>query len=649
MLRKSKILSIPFQEKDIKVGYEYGIMVEQIEELLVCDCYDAHSEDVDIRIVFDEKSFISYEPNLEKWSKALIKDGWKTNQKGPVNDSNIYVSEKGKKLLEKFYKNNFGESIEGLNLIYRLQREYLYIDEEKKNKKIQDNIDAHIAKVEGKYSEGFEEYVEKYMYKNTDNFMYYKNKGTKAHLKCSICGSSQTIKVGDDYGEYEKPRNGGLAWCSCCKKTLRYKAIGRAKIEHYVKFINDAIKYDESVCVKVIRIEKIIGPDIKERININEDICYFFEKDKKMIQAYSRHEYGTREKVWRKNGYYGYSGEPRGEELSPGGYQELQKSYLKYANYDSFKEKTGTWLNLERYLERYNRFPEIEMMMKKGFIKTAKRIAEGSHDYDFKAKSIADFLKIKSNRVQLFKQSDDSVTLEILRIERKNNIKMSEQDIEEIKEYARGSSTIMSDYKKIFEYAKVRKALNYMKKQKNKSIHNTLMKYRDYLDMKNKLGYDMKDEIILFPHDLTTAHNRAVVESEEYEADKRKKEVLKKFPQISKKYKKLFKEYAYAEGDYIIRPVKDAAEIISEGRIQHHCVGSSDTYLSRHNEGKSYILVMRHKEEPDMPFVTIEIENDTIRQWYEAYDKKTTEKTTQPYLDKYVKFLKTKKSKEKAS
>ena len=74
-----------------------------------------------------------------------------------------------------------------------------------------------------------------------------------------------------------------------------------------------------------------------------------------------------------------------------------------------------------------------------------------------------------------------------------------------------------------------------------------------------------------------------------------------------------------------------------EGKILHHCVGG-DGYLRKHNEGETYILMLRQKKEPEIPYITIEIDksNGEIIQWYGAYDKKPDEERIEEVLEKWA-------------
>ena len=91
----------------------------------------------------------------------------------------------------------------------------------------------------------------------------------------------------------------------------------------------------------------------------------------------------------------------------------------------------------------------------------------------------------------------------------------------------------------------------------------------------------------------------------------------------------------------MIRPARSAEEIVTEGRILHHCVGG-DNYLRKHNEGETYILMLRQQEYLEVPYITVEINesNDRIIQWYGAHDRKPDEKNMQRWLDTYITKLK---------
>lgn len=110
-----------------------------------------------------------------------------------------------------------------------------------------------------------------------------------------------------------------------------------------------------------------------------------------------------------------------------------------------------------------------------------------------------------------------------------------------------------------------------------------------------------------------------------------------KYPGIRESYRKLREKYLYEDENYIIRPATSAEEIVMEGRILHHCVGG-DRYLDKHNRGETYILMLRFKERPKIPYITVEIsaKSNKILQWYGEKDRKPDAGNMQKWLNSYL-------------
>ena len=53
----------------------------------------------------------------------------------------------------------------------------------------------------------------------------------------------------------------------------------------------------------------------------------------------------------------------------------------------------------------------------------------------------------------------------------------------------------------------------------------------------------------------------------------------------------------------MIRPCRDEAELINEGKTLKHCVAS---YAKRHASGTTSIFFIRHIDRPDKPYYTLE-------------------------------------------
>ena len=174
-------------------------------------------------------------------------------------------------------------------------------------------------------------------------------------------------------------------------------------------------------------------------------------------------------------------------------------------------------------------------------------------------------------------------------------------------------------------------------------IRHMATTYADYLSMRINLGYDLNNTVYQQPHDLEAEHNKMVMETNKEEMDKHLKEVAEL---VVRRFGTFTEDSEINISTKMINISSDQArsaeEIVMEGRLLHHCVGGN-MYLDRHNKGETYILMLRFKAEPDIPYITVEIDakNPRILQWYGDKDKKPDEKNMQSWLNTWLMKLKT--------
>lgn len=130
--------------------------------------------------------------------------------------------------------------------------------------------------------------------------------------------------------------------------------------------------------------------------------------------------------------------------------------------------------------------------------------------------------------------------------------------------------------------------------------------YHDYLDAAYELGYCLEHSRVLWPEDLTAAHDRVTAELAEKRARDEKKRRA-----ASLKERRLKYEFEL-DGLKIVFPATGAA-IRREGKALDHCVGG---YADRHLTGTLTILFLRRSDRPEMPYVTIEMDGNQLRQIY---------------------------------
>lgn len=218
---------------------------------------------------------------------------------------------------------------------------------------------------------------------------------------------------------------------------------------------------------------------------------------------------------------------------------------------------------------------------------------------------------------------------DVLKMEKSTNEHFDNELIDKLRKNTRDIGNI----KTCLKYMTYKKFSNYMDKHKW-----NIITYSDYLAMKDRAGYNMKDSITLFPKDLERAHTEITLEIERKKSEQRQKEMNEKYTKIAKDFKQLNSIYGYKTEKFIIRPAKTAGEIVVEGTTLHHCVGSSNVYMENHNNGKRYIMFLRKISEPDIPYCTVELAEDfKVIQRHQAYDETPDAEEIDKFLKEYVK------------
>lgn len=145
------------------------------------------------------------------------------------------------------------------------------------------------------------------------------------------------------------------------------------------------------------------------------------------------------------------------------------------------------------------------------------------------------------------------------------------------------------------------KAVRYLTKQKRKyKADKRLLGYsylRDYWDMAQKAGDDLKDPTVRFPQRLTTSHDGVLLRTKFDE----RPELREGFRAVSRRLEPL----AWEQNGILILPCPNQSELIKEGKVLSHCVAK---YAKTHVGGEDCIFFIRRAEAPEMPFYTLELD-----------------------------------------
>ncbi len=496
-----------------------------------------------------------------------------------------------------------------------------------------------------------------------NHFIYYRRKGAYAECHCAECGERYVLRAvetedpfKDMASDIEKPERDMPTVCRKCNAKAIYKPAGHTKIEYRFHRICFGQKIDdEHFCFRVYYAVQRTRQGQETEYICNENHRIFLEKGKKP----------TRYEKWGSNWHKSNVGENWYYRVHPKTYKEIAKTgmfkYVPVVPSITAHYADDCWL-IDYYITAA-RYPDFEMIIKMGLTEYADNLVlKNPVNPNPRGKKVEDRLRINKDRLKrLIEQKGDKKTLEIYQLERRLGAHWTEEELDIIKTLKEATySTDWEKASKTLKYMSPVRLKNYMNKQKmwmpGKSAtwqergrrQDLRREYYDYISMRINAGYDITNDIILFPADFRRRRDEMILLAEKAKMDKRKAEVLEKFPKIKMKYKKLSEKYSATAGGYIIRPAKDAAEIVEEGRILHHCVGGNG-YLRSHNDGRSFILFLRKADEKDIPLITVEIRDEEIIQWYGAFDQKPNAKLIDAWLKTYTKELKKRKKTQKKS
>lgn len=505
---------------------------------------------------------------------------------------------------------------------------------------------AHMRKIPEKETEWAEKQFE------TRGYIYYQRIGNLVECKCGACGGTYIgmSKPSEDPFEAAaqhiiRAAHNKTAICERCGLVTKYKAKGKIR----GKFVNGKKQYiigqrmgKEEFVFRIFCVEQVMYADKKTEYNHTEYIRVFLAPGKKPQKDYYIYNAWTGAEYWIDHNLGGMANIsiPCRVMVSPQTAREIRNTpMLKYI------PEPGKEYGAVHYYIAAARYPDFEMIVKSGMKYLVNALVWGTGTgYRSRGKTHYDRLGIRKDRLKdLIEKKGDTNVLRAYQIEKRSGRRWNDEEIETaVHRVNCGTQAEIKTLTEVYLSVSPAKVERYLKRIIQNEGYGAFGEYIDYLRMRKDAGYDMKNEIILFPKELHRRHNEMVLETEVKKIDERKKEVLEKYPGIAEKYKMLSEKYSAAAAGYIIRPAKDAAEIVTEGRVLHHCVGGN-MYLQRHAKGESVILFLRPAEYADTPFLTVEIRGEEILQWYGEYDHKPEEKYFDAWLKTYVQELKQRK------
>lgn len=132
------------------------------------------------------------------------------------------------------------------------------------------------------------------------------------------------------------------------------------------------------------------------------------------------------------------------------------------------------------------------------------------------------------------------------------------------------------------------------------STRDAIDQYEDYIRMTVEMGYERFDRYPKFlrtAHDIAARNYRIKLDEEQLKEWDERLEGNKKFESVV--------------GDYKVFPPEKPEDLVREGNVLGHCVGS---YVDKVRKGISTILFLRERQDLECPLVTIEVRDKRIVQ-----------------------------------
>lgn len=597
---KKKLLEIetePFNNKWLEEDSSFIIKAKtqlvkfyknkRAERIYTADFYSKKTKKIEFRFFSNKKVFHVWDCKEKKWRKNRVCSYFNYHSFSDADkETNIITKNFFKKYI------TWHDTTNGIIDQYQSS----LIDEAIEKARIaeKERLQRHINLFPS-YPRDFKKYLKTVVFKDNKYIIYKsKQKGEKTRKgKCTWCNKEIEIP--------KEIRHKSEGICPKCKSKITYIHQTHIKSTDNKAKVSIAFKKDDMLLIKWLDVIRTLDANAKPYFKYKEFAWYIKTKEREYSYKISN-DY-----------YWGHAGE-----IVKSNYIELSDAYLypnnldgifdrkKYNNVDikKFAQNAGEF-SLIRFLEKCERYKFIEYLIKMGLYNLAKN----TYGLNVYGKNVEEILEISKQYIYLYKRFNiTSKEHELIKtISSKESI--NPDKICTIRELL--SKTKYHDNRtiiKLTKYMTVTKLNNYIKKQskiyKNKSYSNLITTYNDYIGMCKQIGYDIESNKIKYPKKLIDKHDE-IVKMIKIQQNKSKD---LKIRQLSKIYNS---KYSFSNKNYIIKAPDSYGEIITEGNKLEICVGTYSSYTDNHIEGSSIILFIRKKEEPTIPFFTMEIDRRT--------------------------------------
>ena len=571
-----------------------------------------------------ERRFITYDEKLKKWRAALLESIlWDAM----INFYNIYVNDRDTKVIQIYLKTM-------RPAIWALEEYQANIRKEQRirhDKKLTDSWDQVMKTVPG-LPKNWIAWVSKYgIMEHYIFYKYQKNGATNGY--CTYCKKHVPIR---------SPKYNQKGHCNICGQPVTFCSVGKSG-RFCTKWYRVYLVQRRKTSGFVIRIFQARTWYKKAGYADCETTCHeeqrrIFSANGKEISNFVYGLFKRREMRWIlywKPWYYTCCGIQYKGNVYPYTLSDLSRHELKETGLREYALRQKK-IDPGKYLYLWQTYPVLEQIVKAGLFQLVDDILEyrATDAIKRKGRKPTDFLSVTKKEFRRLRDMNGGAKeLKWLQFEKSSGRIIKDEEI-----YWMAKEELEpKDLQFVLDRMSICQVRHYLMKQSEKSgddISHILQVWKDYLSMAGKLRLDVYDSIIYRASDLQRRHSEAVIQMEEKKKEIRRRELEEKYVGFQEQLIALKEKYEFSAGEYQIVAPKSIDDILYEGDTLHHCVNKTDNYFDRIASKESYILFLRKKENPEVPFYTLEVEpNGTIRQKRAEFDRQNKD------IDEVTSFL----------
>jgi hypothetical protein len=410
--------------------------------------------------------------------------------------------------------------------------------------------------------------------------------------------------------------------CPNCKSTCKVKSSARGRKymldEVYFTYYEKSPKDPNVITARGVYATRNYRGDYHNvKTNYFIDALYVFEMGKSVMfkSVYYREDHYVKRKIissltsyWESKSYI------KNVCYSRGSIREaVEGTPFQYSTWENYNHK-----DMVEFFDLYSKYPSIEYLTKERYsnLVNEKLLGYPTHRaINWRGKNIFKVLKINKQDLREFKSNDICVDFDFLMVfqdakKYKWNLKLSE-----LVELNIHYSRCYDSFLELLKISSAKKILYYFSKQYTRynnangnkhyyGLSQVLGTYKDYIADCKKLNMDIRNERVLFPKNLYTAHHNTI-----------KQVKIKADAELDAKIgdrAKSLEKYCMESYGLMIRPAMSTSDLVEESKALSHCVAAN--YTKPYSEGTTNIFFIRKVSDPDKPYFTLELKKDVIIQ-----------------------------------